>query len=61
VESITPTPLGIGTSLARHCQPHDVNVSWRNNTLVTWLLGQGDILGPDLLDTIDEAARRSLT
>lgn len=37
-----------------------VDVTWRNN-LVTWLLRHGQIHAPDVLDTIYEAARRSVT
>ena len=41
-------------------EPDGVNVTWRNN-LVKWLLRHGDIYGPDTLDAIFEAARRSTT
>lgn len=41
-------------------EPEGVNVTWRNN-LVKWLLRHGDIHGPDTLDAVYEAARRSTT
>jgi hypothetical protein len=41
-------------------QPDGVDVTWRNN-LVKWLLGHGEMLAPQAIDAVYEAARRSTT